>query len=183
MSGFRIVNAMIAGALLSGGVVAAGLGLGAGAAHATEGPSTWCPGQSMEWPSGPNSSRGHLNYVWGMNVCHTWYVVPDGWGNVPRIALNGQQTLQSSNAWDGDNPPGDNPGNVQCGLMWCPNPGGPGSRLPRLSAGCRTANHRAGTTMSFPRSTGRSPAAWPEGGSAGPPMRADHRPSSWLDVP
>ncbi|PBA87072.1 hypothetical protein CKJ71_08055 [Mycobacterium avium] len=111
-------------ALLSGGVAAAGLGLGAGAAHATKGPFTWCPGQSMEWPSGPNSSRGHLNYVWDMNVCHTWYVVPDGWGNVPRIALNGQQTLQSSNAWDGDNPPGDNPGNVQCGLMWCPNPGG-----------------------------------------------------------
>lgn len=124
MSGFRIVNAMIAGALLSGGVAAAGLGLGAGAAHATKGPFTWCPGQSMEWPSGPNSSRGHLNYVWDMNVCHTWYVVPDGWGNVSRIALNGQQTLQSSNAWDGDNPPGDNPGNVQCGLMWCPNPGG-----------------------------------------------------------
>lgn len=79
----------------------------------------------MDSPSGPNVPRAVAqNYVWDMNVCHTWYRVPDGWGNVPRIALNGQQTLQSSNVWDGDNPPGDNPGNVNCGLMWCPNPGG-----------------------------------------------------------
>ena len=119
------VKKMIAGSLLSCGVALAGVGLVGGTAHATTGPFTWCPGQSMDWPTGPNVPRAVAqNYAWDMNVCHTWYRVPDGWGNVSRVALNGQQTLQSSNVWEGDNPPGDNPGNVQCGLMYCPNPGG-----------------------------------------------------------
>ena len=124
----RTVKRIMAGGLLSGGIAVAGLGLGAGAAQATTGPFTWCPGQAMDWPSGPNMSYGVKpkltdRYVWDMNVCHTWYKVPDGWGNVPWIAPNGQNTLTSSYVWDGDNPPGDNPGNVQCGLMYCPNPG------------------------------------------------------------
>ncbi|WP_231980454.1 hypothetical protein [Mycobacterium sp. E2497] len=57
-----------------------------------------------------------------MSVCHTWYIVADGWGNVPRIALSGQPTLQSSHTWDGDNPPPDNPSGVNCGPGWCPVP-------------------------------------------------------------
>lgn len=92
----RKISRTIAGALLSGGVAVVGVGLVPGIAHANKGPFTWCPGQSMEWPSGPNSSRGVAqNYAWDMSVCHTWYIVADGWGNVPRIALNGQPTLQS----------------------------------------------------------------------------------------
>ncbi|WP_076063349.1 MULTISPECIES: hypothetical protein [unclassified Mycobacterium] len=119
----RKISRIIAGALLSGGVAVVGVGLVPGIAHANKGPFTWCPGQSMEWPSGPNSSRGVAqNYAWDMSVCHTWYIVADGWGNVPRIALNGQPTLQSSHTWDGDNPPPDNPSGVNCGPGWCPVP-------------------------------------------------------------
>ncbi len=125
MDATRAVKRTIAGALLSGGVALAGVVLVPGTAQATGGPFTWCPGQSMDWPTGPNMPHAVAqDYVWDMSVCHTWYRVPDGWGNVSRVALNGQQTLQSSNVWEGDNPPGDNPGNVNCGLMWCPNPGG-----------------------------------------------------------
>ena len=124
MNTTRILKPIIAGALPSPSVAFTGIGLGAGIAHATKGPFTWCPGQSMDWPSGPNSSRSIAEpYVWDMKVCHTWYVVADGWGNVPHIEA-GQQTLHDSNVWDGDNPPPDNPGNVNCGLMLCPNPGG-----------------------------------------------------------
>jgi len=66
--------------LVSGCFGLAGLELGAGTAHADDryGPHQWCPGQSMEWPTGP------WNQVdWDMNVCHTWYVVGIGQGNVP----------------------------------------------------------------------------------------------------
>ena len=119
----------IARALLSGGIALAGVTLVPGTAHAIAGPFTWCPGQSMDWPSGPDQSFGIKpvttdRHVWDMSVCHTWYRVPAGWGNVPWIAPSGQNTLNGTNVWDGDNPPGDNPGNVQCGLMFCPNPGG-----------------------------------------------------------
>jgi hypothetical protein len=59
----------LAGALLSGAVTVVGMGLAPGIAHADGGPYTWCPGQSMEDPSGPN--RYGNQYVWDMNVCHT----------------------------------------------------------------------------------------------------------------
>lgn len=119
---------IMTGTLLSVGVAVASLGLGAGPAQANAGPFTWCPGQSMDYPSGPDMSFGVKpkitdRHVWDMNVCHTWFRVATGWGNVPWIQPNGQQTLSHSDVWDGDSPPGDNPGNVQCGLMFCPNPG------------------------------------------------------------
>ena len=115
---------IMAGALLSAGFAVTGIGLGAGAAHANFGPFTWCPGQSMTWPDGPNGTDPRDDpYVWDMSVCHTWYRVGGGWGNVPNIRL-GQPTLAGSRVWDGDNPPPDNPGHVACGLMYCPNPGG-----------------------------------------------------------
>lgn len=71
----------VAGALLSFGVAVGGLAMGAGTAQAdpssTYGPHRWCPGQSMEWPTGP------WNMVeWDLNVCHTWYAVGRGQGNV-----------------------------------------------------------------------------------------------------
>ncbi|UMB69721.1 hypothetical protein [Mycobacterium paraterrae] len=110
----------IAGAVL---VAAAGLGLGAGVAHANGGPFTWCPGQSMDEPSGPN--RAGTQYVWDMHVCHTWYRVSDGWGNVNRRYVDTPQvpaSLSSSSVWEGDNPPPDNPAGVNCGLFFCPVP-------------------------------------------------------------
>ncbi|WP_319430164.1 hypothetical protein [Mycobacterium sp. RTGN5] len=109
---------IMAAALLSSAVGAAGLALGPGTAHATSGPFNWCPGQSMEWPSGPNQS---FVYAWDMNTCHTWYRVGYGYGNVPRL-VEGASTLSGSGIWNGDNPPGDNPSGFNCGLMWCPAP-------------------------------------------------------------
>ncbi len=113
---------ILVGALLSGGVALAGA-WAPGIAHANGGPYTWCPGQSMDWPTGPNTTTlgMHAQYVWDMNVCHTWYKVTYGYGNVPRI-VNGASTLQGSNTWDGDDPPPPNPSGVNCGLMWCPVP-------------------------------------------------------------
>jgi hypothetical protein len=58
-----------------------------------------------------------VSYSWDMNVCHTWYNLSYGYGNVP-ILVNGAPTLSGSSAWDGDNPPGDNPS----GVNWCPVP-------------------------------------------------------------
>jgi hypothetical protein len=57
--------------LVSGGLGLAGLGLGAGTAHAfTFGPFQWCPGQPFAFD--PPQQAGWP--VWDMNVCHTyWY--------------------------------------------------------------------------------------------------------------
>jgi hypothetical protein len=97
----------IAGALLSGGVAMAGLGLGAGTAQANAGfmppmhgplsandPWTWCPGDPM---SGMNSRNHHggpgLDVQWDMTRCHTWWGVLWGHGNV------------APGVWDGPDPP------------------------------------------------------------------------------
>ncbi|MDT5009492.1 MAG: hypothetical protein QOH57_1109 [Mycobacterium sp.] len=85
-------------ALVSGGMALAGVG--AGTANATcppgavvngmcYGPNHWCPGDSLY------SSKGGPNrdVNWDMNVCHTWYWVAEGAGNVSPVV------------WDGDNPP------------------------------------------------------------------------------
>jgi hypothetical protein len=95
-----------------------GLAVGTGSAQAAEGPFTWCPGQSMDQPSGPN--RYGTMYGWDMNQCHTWYRVAPGFGNVLRVDPGGPQTLAGSSVWDGDNPPPDL--NINCGLFYCPNP-------------------------------------------------------------
>jgi hypothetical protein len=82
--------------LVSGGLGLAGLGLAAGVAQADlRGPYQWCPGQSMQWPTGPWG----LPVVWDMNVCHTWWVVVYGQGNVPMA--DGRPSV----IWEGDNPP------------------------------------------------------------------------------
>jgi hypothetical protein len=58
-----------AGALVSGAVAVAFLGLAPGSAHAgptwATGPYQWCPGQPLP----------RTGIVWDMGVCHTWYVL------------------------------------------------------------------------------------------------------------
>jgi hypothetical protein len=72
-----------AAAALISGAVTTGMMLGAGAAPA-QGPNTpppnfWCPGQALPFS----------NIQWDMNVCHTWYTVPFGQGNVRMVDLKG----------------------------------------------------------------------------------------------
>jgi hypothetical protein len=84
--------------LLAGAAAVAALGfVGLGTAHAdgNDGPHRWCPGQSMEYPTGPFNA-----VVWDMNVCHTWTIVGYQNGNLP-LKYNGTP----SNIWEGDNPP------------------------------------------------------------------------------
>lgn len=50
----------------------------------------------MEYPTGPFNA-----VVWDMNVCHTWHILGYQDGNLPL-----KYTLQPSNIWEGDNPPG-----------------------------------------------------------------------------
>lgn len=111
---------MLAGVLTSVGLAAAGLGMVAGTAAALpSGQHTWCPGQAMDTPAGPGR-----NYVWDMNVCHTWQYVKGGMGNVAMTAATGydpvtfQPTgwtvkLEGSNVWDGPTPPPDSL--IECG--------------------------------------------------------------------
>src|ERR1700684_2321397 len=65
----------IAGALLAGSLAVIGAGVVTGTAQAepfSPQPHSWCPGQGLPY-------RG---IEWDMGVCHTWYLVPLGQGNV-----------------------------------------------------------------------------------------------------
>ena len=96
MTTAHALKQVIAGAVLSGGVAVASLGLGAGVAQANnQGPFQWCPGQPMSYP-GPGNE-----YVWDTGICHTWYRVDYGKGNVSKNI----PPPPESNIWDGDNPP------------------------------------------------------------------------------
>lgn len=64
---------------VSGGLALAGLGLGSAAAQTPEVGHDWCPGQALPFS----------NIQWDMNVCHTWYTVPFGQGNVRMVDLQG----------------------------------------------------------------------------------------------
>ena len=67
---------------VAAGAAAAGLAIGAGAAQADPVPApanSWCPGQALPFS----------NIQWDMNVCHTWYIVPFGKGNVRMVDLKG----------------------------------------------------------------------------------------------
>ena len=92
----RSLKRIIAGALLSGGVAAAGLGLSAGIAEGETppgGPNTWCPGD-------PPVATGNIRVnpvIWDNNICHEYWYVYHGQGNV------------AQNIWDGPNPPGPPP--------------------------------------------------------------------------
>ncbi|MCV7167002.1 hypothetical protein [Mycobacterium stomatepiae] len=58
---------MIAAALVSGGIAAAGWGLGAFAT--SDGPHYWCPGDAM-----PKS----VGLSWDMTVCHQYHQLSNG---------------------------------------------------------------------------------------------------------
>jgi hypothetical protein len=68
----------IAAALLSGGLAVTVIGLAPATAQADpsdpvpEQSHNWCPGQGLPFPG----------IQWDMGVCHTWYTVPVGTGNV-----------------------------------------------------------------------------------------------------
>jgi hypothetical protein len=71
----RILKKTVTGALLAGSVAVTGVGLSIGIAQAdpfAAQPHTWCRGQGLPF-------RG---IEWDMGVCHTWYLVPVGQGNV-----------------------------------------------------------------------------------------------------
>jgi hypothetical protein len=59
---------MIAGLLVSGGIAAAGWGLGAFALNT--GPQYWCPGQNMPTSNTP--------LTWDMTICHQYHQVSEG---------------------------------------------------------------------------------------------------------
>ena|ERR1700722_11649403 len=90
MNTTNTLKRIIAGALLSGGVAAAGIGLAAGTAQASpthpRGPYEWCPGQRL-----PEN-----DVVWDMSVCHTWYWVGYGF-----------QANRGHFVYEGDRPPRD----------------------------------------------------------------------------
>jgi hypothetical protein len=87
---------IIAGALMSAGVAIAGMALSAGIAEAFPpgGPNTWCPGD----PPVPTGNIRVNPVVWDNNICHEYWYVYHGQGNV------------AQNIWDGPNPPGPPPG-------------------------------------------------------------------------
>jgi hypothetical protein len=68
------------------------------------GPCHWCPGD-------PQPQTGNLRVnpvIWDWNICHTYYFVYSGQGNV------------AQNIWDGENPPAPPP--WPRGLNFCPIP-------------------------------------------------------------
>jgi hypothetical protein len=59
------------------------------------GPNRWCPGDSLYLDRG----GPHQSVEWDMGVCHTWYRVAEGAGNV------GEGPHNQSDVWEGPNPP------------------------------------------------------------------------------
>jgi hypothetical protein len=89
------IKRIFAGALLSGGLAVAGMGITSPMAQADPASGhQWCPEQPMHAPTGPGADK-----LWDMNVCHTWYFVRYPFGNVMST------TGGMSNVWDGSNPP------------------------------------------------------------------------------
>ncbi len=87
---------IFAGVLLPIGFAVAGMApLSAGVAEAkewgdgTDGPFSWCPGD----PPVPTGNIRVNPVIWDNNICHEWWLVDYGMGNVAK------------NIWDGPNPP------------------------------------------------------------------------------
>jgi hypothetical protein len=86
-------------------LVSVGLGLGAGTSHADPGylgPYNWCPGGKP------------LDVNWDQSICHTYWRVANGAGNV------GGPGDSHNNLWEGPNPPRVPEG--PCFSMWIPSP-------------------------------------------------------------
>jgi hypothetical protein len=80
----------------AGAVTTAGLVLSANTAQAdpfAAQPHSWCPGEALPFD----------NIQWDMSMCHTWYYVPFGQGNVRMVDLKGNP-LDSFIAADGPAP-------------------------------------------------------------------------------
>src|ERR1700754_2100097 len=106
MAHHRIVQKLIAAALLSGGPAVSNLVLTAAIAQAHPGPvplDAWpgCPNDHpagpCHWcPGDPPVQTGNLRVDpvrWDASICHTYWYVQPGQGNVSRLI------------WDGDDPP------------------------------------------------------------------------------
>jgi hypothetical protein len=78
--------------LVSGGLSLAGLGLGAGIAHAGS-PYQWCPGDDAGGYGGGFNTPADARPNWDWNACHTYHFVNHGQGNV------------SPTVWEGNDPP------------------------------------------------------------------------------
>jgi hypothetical protein len=93
---------LVARTLLSGGIAVAALWAASGTSQA-QSPHRWCPGDPMQFEPTPQAAEHTgpgANFNWNMAVCHTWFWVKSGQGNVPY-----QGQLAHSNVWDGDAPP------------------------------------------------------------------------------
>ena len=107
------------GALVSGAVAVASLGLAIGTAQAdpqSPGPFQWCPGQPLPGTHaasvpGVNVKIPATHVVWDNSVCHTYWQTPYGRGNVP------MSDGPVSEIWDGPDPP---PTSNRCALPLCP---------------------------------------------------------------
>jgi hypothetical protein len=100
----RLITGLATVALASGALGLAGLDAGTAQATCTPdtggyacgyGPNHWCPGDSLYMDRG----GPYQGVQWDMNVCHTWYRVDQGAGNVPEGPNNLSDVLE------GDNPP------------------------------------------------------------------------------
>ncbi|MGB7163022.1 MAG: hypothetical protein WBD70_07655 [Mycobacterium sp.] len=95
------------GALVSGAVAVASLGLATGTAQAdpqSPGPFQWCPGQPLPGSHaasvpGVNVKIPATHVIWDNSVCHTYWQTPYGRGNVP------MSDGPVSEIWDGPDPP------------------------------------------------------------------------------
>jgi hypothetical protein len=100
-------NRIIAGALVSGALAVAGMGVGAGTAQAdpqSSGPFQWCPGQPLPEHPGGSYPATHVSWpathvVWDNSVCHTYWRLTVARGNV---RMNDGAV---SDFWDGPDPP------------------------------------------------------------------------------
>ena len=101
------------GALVSGAVAVAFLGVATGTAQAdpqSQGPFQWCPGQPLPGehlgaitiPSrNINIPPSDITVIWDNSVCHTYWKTPSGRGNVP---MSDGGTIDKD-IWDGPDPP------------------------------------------------------------------------------
>lgn len=79
--------------LATAALAAGGLGLFTGIAHADAGPYQWCPGNNPGGFGGGFTSSADATPNWDWNICHIYYYVDEGRGNV------------SSTVWEGAGPP------------------------------------------------------------------------------